>query len=124
MVTSVDGLRTLAAADLVVTMASYNTLTEALRLGRPVVVIPRQGPSAEQKLRAELFQARGLVTHVPHAQATPDRVAAAIRTALGGVPRRDALGSNGAVPAAHHIAAVLDRRLIAAAGPPPLKETG
>ncbi len=124
VVKSVDGLQTMAAADLVVTMASYNTLTEALRLGRPVVVIPRKGPSAEQRLRAELFEAKGLLTHVPHAQATPPRIAEAIGRALGSVPPRDALGPNGAVPAGHHIAAVLDQRLIAAQAPPLLKDTG
>ncbi|HXV27922.1 MAG TPA: glycosyltransferase, partial [bacterium] len=41
---------------------SYNTLMDAVRLQKPVIVIPREGPSAEQKIRAELLAKLGLVT--------------------------------------------------------------
>jgi predicted glycosyltransferase len=63
--TSARLLGLMGAADLVVTMAAYNTLAECLRLRRRIVVIPRPGPSAEQATRAEIFARRGLLTKVP-----------------------------------------------------------
>ena len=71
----------MAAADLVITMAAYNTLTDALRLKRPILSVPRRGPSAEQQTRARLFEKRKLLTRVaPEAQ--PAELAAAIDFAL------------------------------------------
>lgn len=54
----------IAGADLFVTMAGYNSLVEAVVSGVPTIVVPRIGPSAEQRLRAELFARIGLVTSV------------------------------------------------------------
>ncbi|HVS03974.1 MAG TPA: glycosyltransferase [Thermoanaerobaculia bacterium] len=68
---------TMAAADVVVTMAAYNTLTEALRAGSPVISIPRPGPSAEQVTRAQLFAERGLLRALPP-HASPERLAGAL----------------------------------------------
>jgi predicted glycosyltransferase len=51
----------LAAADLVVAMAGYNTTVEILQAGKRAILIPRRGPSAEQRMRAQLFAARGWV---------------------------------------------------------------
>lgn len=71
----------MAAADLVVTMGAYNTLTDALRLQVPILSMPRQGPSAEQVTRAELFERRKLLTRVsPEAQ--PEELASAVDLAL------------------------------------------
>lgn len=53
-----DAQNHLAAADLVVAMAGYNTTTEILQLGRPALLVPRAGPSAEQRMRARLFAQR------------------------------------------------------------------
>src|SRR2546429_938119 len=47
-----DHLSYMNAADLVVTMAGYNTLYQLLRLRKKGLVIPRSGPSAEQQTRA------------------------------------------------------------------------
>jgi predicted glycosyltransferase len=52
----------IAAADLVVAMAGYNTTVEILRSGRQAILIPRAGPSAEQRMRARLFAAQGWIT--------------------------------------------------------------
>lgn len=57
----VDLMSLLNAADLVVTMGGYNTLLEAIRLQKKVLVIPRSGPSAEQRIRATLFAKMGFV---------------------------------------------------------------
>jgi predicted glycosyltransferase len=56
-----DGLSATAAADLVVCMAGYNTLSELLSLGKKSLVVPRSGPSAEQRMRACLFARRSLI---------------------------------------------------------------
>lgn len=77
-----DRLTTLiAAADLLITMGAYNTLTDAIRLKRPVLSVPRRGPSAEQDTRAGLFEARKLLTRVAP-EADPGQLAAAIDLAL------------------------------------------
>ncbi|MEZ4864420.1 MAG: glycosyltransferase [Caldilineaceae bacterium] len=49
----------LQAADLVVAMAGYNTTVETLQSGKRAIMIPRRGPSAEQRLRTQLFAAQG-----------------------------------------------------------------
>jgi predicted glycosyltransferase len=59
-----DSLSHLNAADLVVSMAGYNTLSEILRFRKPAVIVPREGPSAEQRMRASIFAERGLVSLV------------------------------------------------------------
>jgi len=61
-----DRLPTLmVAADVVLTGAAYNTLVESIGLGRPVLSMPRPGPSAEQTLRAGLFERLGLLRTIP-----------------------------------------------------------
>jgi predicted glycosyltransferase len=72
------------AADLVVCMAGYNTVSEVLRLARRAILVPRAGPSAEQGMRARLFAARGLVEAIEPAALAPATLADAIERALGG----------------------------------------
>jgi predicted glycosyltransferase/nucleoside-diphosphate-sugar epimerase len=55
----------IAAADLVVAMAGYNTTAEILRSGTPALLVPRNGPSTEQRTRAQLFAERGWVRWLP-----------------------------------------------------------
>ena len=63
------------AADLVVTMAGYNSLYQLLRLRKKGLVIPRSGPSAEQKTRARLFAERGLVDVIQPGELSPKKTA-------------------------------------------------
>lgn len=49
------------AADLTITMGSYNTLMETISQGKKPLVFPREGPSQEQKIRTNLFDKLGLV---------------------------------------------------------------
>lgn len=56
-----DSASYLAAADLVVAMAGYNTTAEILSLGANALLVPRSGPSAEQRMRAGSFASRGWV---------------------------------------------------------------
>jgi predicted glycosyltransferase len=63
------------AADLIVAMAGYNTTIEILRSGKPAVLVPRSGPSAEQRTRARLFADRGWIEMIDPGELTPDRLA-------------------------------------------------
>ncbi len=60
-------LNYLQAADLVVSMAGYNTITEILALGKKALVVPRHQPSQEQCIRASRMEKLGLLTVIsPH----------------------------------------------------------
>jgi predicted glycosyltransferase len=66
LLTSVaDPVQYLAAADMVVAMAGYNTTAEILSVGTRALLVPRSGPSAEQRMRARLFAERGWVDWLP-----------------------------------------------------------
>ena len=77
-----DGLAFVNAADLVVSMAGYNTLSEILRFRKPAIVVPRLGPSAEQRMRSTIFAERGLISLVNPEDLSPARLASAIVEAL------------------------------------------
>ncbi|MFN0057707.1 MAG: glycosyltransferase family protein [Planctomycetota bacterium] len=57
--TQVD--RLIAGSDAVITMGGYNSVMEALSLGRPTLIVPRTFPRREQALRAHAFERLGLV---------------------------------------------------------------
>ncbi|MCB2134485.1 MAG: hypothetical protein KDE08_00850 [Rhodobacteraceae bacterium] len=65
----------LHAADLLITMTGYNSINEALAQGCPVVTVPRLGPSAEQRIRAETLAARGLARYLCREALGPDSLA-------------------------------------------------
>jgi predicted glycosyltransferase len=77
-----DALSQIHAADVVVSMAGYNTLSEILRFGKRAIVVPRSGPSAEQSMRARLFAARGLFEVLELARLEPRTLAEALGRAL------------------------------------------
>jgi predicted glycosyltransferase len=60
-----------AAADLVVCMGGYNTLSEILSQGTPSLVIPRETPRKEQLIRAQAFKRHNLVDYIPWADLGP-----------------------------------------------------
>jgi predicted glycosyltransferase/nucleoside-diphosphate-sugar epimerase len=53
-------LSRIAAADVIVSMAGYNTVVEALAARRPLLLCPRVRPLAEQLIRAQLLERLGL----------------------------------------------------------------
>jgi predicted glycosyltransferase len=73
-----DSLSQLNAAELVVSMAGYNTVSEILRFRKRAILVPRLGPSAEQRMRANIFSQRGLVTAIDPRELSATRLAAAI----------------------------------------------
>ena len=70
-----DSLSYIAAADLVISMAGYNTSVEILRTRRPAIFIPRAGPSAEQRTRARLFADKHWVDMIDPDELTPKKLA-------------------------------------------------
>ena len=77
-----DVLSYIAAADVVVGMAGYNTTVEVLRMATPAVLVPRAGPSAEQRTRARLFDERRWVEMVEPEALAPDTLARRVLAAL------------------------------------------
>ena len=97
----------LAASDLFITMGGYNSVTEALAVGCPALVVPRVGPSGEQRIRAERLQALGLASVVWRHELTPARMATALTARPPTQARTTGLSFDGASVAAAHIASVL-----------------
>jgi predicted glycosyltransferase len=77
-----DPMKYVAAADLVVAMAGYNTTIEVLRLGTPALLVPRRGPSSEQRMRARRFAELGWVSTLDPDDLSPGRLATAVVDAL------------------------------------------
>jgi predicted glycosyltransferase len=72
-------------ARAVVCMAGYNTVSEVLRAGKPVLLVPRVRPSSEQLLRASQLAADGVAAVLHPDELTPT----SMRTALDELLRRD-----------------------------------
>jgi predicted glycosyltransferase len=81
-----DLTRRYEVADVVVSMAGYNTVCELLTAGVRAVLVPRAQPVEEQLIRARRLSARGAAWMVDPSELTPDRLMAAIRTALRSEP--------------------------------------
>ena len=103
----------IAASDLFVTMGGYNSVTEALAIGVPALVVPRVGPSSEQRIRAERLRSLGLAQVIERPDLTPK----ALSLHLSGTsaspsirPAQLSLAFDGDTRAAVHIAALLNQR--------------
>jgi len=59
-----DSIRFLKRADLVISMAGYNTVSEIMHFRKKAIIIPRPGPSAEQIMRCRIMSGRGLFSVV------------------------------------------------------------
>lgn len=72
----------IALADCVVSMAGYNTCCDLLTFRRPSVLVPRNGPSQEQRIRTDRLREwnAARVVHAP--DATPAHLASEVYAAL------------------------------------------
>lgn len=61
----------LGLADVVVSMGGYNTTCEILSQAKPSLVVPREEPRLEQRIRAEVFSAHGLIDYLPWSGLAP-----------------------------------------------------
>jgi predicted glycosyltransferase len=64
-------------------MAGYNTTVEILQSAKRAILIPRRGPSAEQRTRAQLFAARGWIDMIDPDDLDADAVASLVIKSLG-----------------------------------------
>lgn len=101
------------AADVVVSMAGYNSMTEILAANVPAVVVPRVVPRLEQWIRACAMSERGLCRVVHPDEATGERLALEIEAALAAGPRLDALPfrTDGAARVSQEVRDLIDERL-------------
>jgi predicted glycosyltransferase len=83
---SADFRNRLAAADLSISMAGYNTCMNLIAAGKPALVWPFEG-DREQPLRAARLAERGWVAVLQTADLDPPRLAARIEAALRKAPR-------------------------------------
>lgn len=77
-----DMMSCMNAADVVISMAGYNTVCELLTLKKKTILIPRVVPVAEQWIRAERMQRLGLLRTIHPDALTPDGLIAAVEEAL------------------------------------------
>lgn len=85
-----DCMDYLGIADVAVVMAGYNSALEALSTTARIIMMPRPGPSAEQRIRADLLAHHGHVSRIDAGSATTAEIARSIRGALDAPPRQPA----------------------------------
>lgn len=78
-----DLMSYMEAADIVLSMAGYNTVCEILSLKKRAIVVPRVHPVKEQLLRAERMARLGLLRMVHPDHLTPQSLAGALLEGLG-----------------------------------------
>lgn len=77
-----DMIGYMQAADVVVSMAGYNTVSELLSLNKRAILVPRVQPVQEQLVRAERFASRGLFRMIHPPEMTPELLLQAVNTEL------------------------------------------
>lgn len=77
-----DPLPLLRAADLVVSMAGYNTTCELLALRQRILLVPRAAPREEQLIRASLLAKHGLARMLAMEDLSPEMMIASVQASL------------------------------------------
>jgi predicted glycosyltransferase len=77
-----DLTRRYAEADLVISMAGYNTVCELLSFGRRAILVPREEPVQEQLIRARLLAERGYFDLLEMKELKPQRLISKVLEAL------------------------------------------
>jgi predicted glycosyltransferase len=96
-----------ATADVVVSMAGYNTVCELLSSAHRAVLVPRSTPVAEQLLRARLFAERGIFDMIEPDALRPDSLVSAVLAALEGPVRTPSIDLDGLPRIRARVAALL-----------------
>lgn len=81
-----DMTRFYAEADVVVSMAGYNTVCELLSFRKNAVLLPRAEPVREQLMRASLFAAKGLFDYLAPWNLSPENLFEKINKSLSKGP--------------------------------------
>jgi predicted glycosyltransferase len=99
-------------ADLIVSMAGYNTIVEILALNKPAIVIPRIKPVKEQLIRAEHMDKLGLLKCIHPDELSPEYLMNEVTTQLGqrmnGTKAIDIINFDGLSTATRTIKSLLD----------------
>lgn len=119
-----DPLSYVEAADVVVAMAGYSSTVEAIRSRTPTVLVPRRGPSAEQRMRTSRFAARDWVCAVDPDDLTGEAVAAAVLESASRSSGQAAPEPRGLSTAVQNLLALLDGQSPAARAPAPMEDGG
>ncbi|MBE9041359.1 glycosyltransferase [Oscillatoriales cyanobacterium LEGE 11467] len=77
-----DLMSYMAAADAVVSMGGYNTISEILSLNKPAVVVPRVHPVREQLIRSQRLAELGLLKSIHPDILTPQNLITAVLDCL------------------------------------------
>ena len=78
-----DFVNRLRVSSLSISQAGYNTTMDILASGARAIVVPYETKGeTEQRLRAEIFARKGLLTLLPAAELSPARVVQAVRAAM------------------------------------------
>jgi predicted glycosyltransferase len=77
-----DLMSCIDAADVVVSLAGYNTVCDVLSLRKRAIVVPRVGPVQEQLIRAERMAQLGLLRALHPDRLTPARLMRAVMEEL------------------------------------------
>ena len=84
----------LAAADVAVCMGGYNTLCEILSQGTVPLIVPRETPRLEQRIRALAFHRQGLAEYIPWTALSPETMGDALDRLLARPePYREAIAA-------------------------------
>ena len=78
----IDAIHFTQRADLMISMAGYNTTSEVMRFRKNAVIVPRRGPSAEQTIRSEIFERRNFASSIHPRDLTADRLTKTILARL------------------------------------------
>ena len=77
-----DPLSFMDAADVVVTMAGYNTISEVLALRKKAIAVPRVYPRTEQLIRSQRLHDLGLLRMIHPSELNPQRLAREVLDSL------------------------------------------
>lgn len=102
----------IAAADVVVAMAGYNTICEILSFNKRAVVIPRVRPTEEQWIRAERMSRLGFFTTIHPDELTPERLMRALDETLDSSQIATSLNLNALSVVAERVKALLGEKKI------------
>ena len=104
--------RYLAVADLAITMGGYSTIAEIFAAGTPAVVVPRDKPWPEQRIRAEYLADRGLISMIHPDALSVDTLFSAVQFEISVGRKERSVDCSGARRSCEVIEELLDGKMI------------
>lgn len=85
----------IAEASAVISMGGYNTVSEILATNTPALVIPREHPRQEQRIRAEALAQHSALEWMATEDASPEKISAWLEKVLGTKTPRTTIALDG-----------------------------